>query len=72
MNDKALVEGKDHPHFALVDWLVAGALANSFKEEFVAEYPNKRRADRTANALVELYEEFKNFTVWEIKQMTIR
>lgn len=65
-NDNALVEGKKHPHFALVDWLVAGALANSFKEEFVAEYPNKRRADQTANALIELYQEFKKFTVWEI------
>lgn len=65
-NDNALVAGKDHPHFALVDWLVAGALANSFKEEFIAEYPNRRRADHTANALIELYQEFKNFNVWEI------
>ena len=30
---------KEHPHFVLTDWLVAGALAHSFREEFIHEYP---------------------------------
>lgn len=59
-------EGKDHPHFVLADWLVAGALASSFRKEFIDEYHNKETAEGTTDALIELYHEYKKFDVWEI------
>lgn len=61
-----LIKGNKHPHFTLVDWLVAGALANSFKDEFIEEFPNRKKAVEVANALIELYKEYKKNGVWEI------
>lgn len=63
---EALKEGKEHPHFVLTDWLVASALAHSFREEFIEEYTNKKTAERTTDALIDLYQEFKKFDIWEI------
>jgi len=60
------IEGKKHPNFALVDWLVSGALANSFRDEYIQEYPNKKTAIETIDTLIELYQEFKKFNIWEI------
>jgi hypothetical protein len=59
-------EGKTHPHFTIVDWLAAAALAHEFKAEFVESYPNKRKAEETATALSKLYEAFKKFDIWSI------
>ncbi len=61
-----LIKGNAHPHFTLVDWLVAGALANSFRDEFIEEFPNRKKAEEAADALIELYKEFKHDGVWEI------
>lgn len=61
-----LIKGNEHPHFTLVDWLVAGALANSFRAEFIEEFPNQKKAVEVADALIELYKEFKQDGIWEL------
>ena len=61
-----LHKGKSHPHFTLADWLVACALARSFRKEFVAKYPNTEIGEEVAEALCGLYAEFKKFNVFEI------
>jgi hypothetical protein len=65
-SNDAYKAGKTHPHFSLTDWLAAAALAREFKTEFIASYPNSAKAEETAIALIELYDEFKKFSIWEI------
>lgn len=63
---------KTHPHFTLVDWLVAAAIAHRFPEEFVKEFKTtklgkkKRNAEDTQAALEDLYQEFKKHKIYEI------
>lgn len=61
-----LQTGKTHPHFSLVDWLTVAASAQEFKTEFMASHQNSAKAEDTAIALTELYDEFKKFSIWEI------
>lgn len=63
---------KTHPHFVLVDWLVASAIAKHFPEEFLVEYrqsklgKKRRNAEDALEALVDLYQEFKKHQIFEI------
>jgi len=63
---------KTHPHFTLVDWLVAAAIAHRFPEEFVNEFKTtklgrkERNAEDTQEALEDLYQEFKKHNIYEI------
>lgn len=57
---------KLHPHFALVDWLVVAAIAHRFRDEFINDFKKPRYAEDAANALDDLYKEFKEFTIFEI------
>lgn len=63
---------KTHPHFTLVDWLVAAAISHRFPEKFVEEFKTtklgkkKRNAEDTQEALEQLYQEFKKHTIFEI------
>jgi len=63
---------KTHPHFTLVDWLVAAAISHRFPDKFVEEFKTtklgkkKRNAEDTQEALEQLYQEFKKHTIFEI------
>ncbi|MEO0804043.1 MAG: hypothetical protein AAFY57_17470, partial [Cyanobacteria bacterium J06642_2] len=67
-----LKDPKSHPHFTLVDWLVASALAHRFSEEFIAEFKMSRKgrkpgvAEEAQQALENLYQEFKQHTIFEV------
>ena len=63
---------KTHPHFVLVDWLVASAIANRFPKEFLVEYRKSKHGKKGCNAedaleaLEALYQEFKMHQIFEI------
>lgn len=71
-NGEEWKDPKTHPHFTLVDWLVAAAIAHRFPDEFVKEFKTtklgtkKRNAEDTQEALEDLYQEFKKHTIYEI------
>lgn len=60
------ITGKGHPHFVIADWFVAAALAHEFEQEFIETYPHKPTGEGTAKALIELFHEFKRFSIWSI------
>ncbi|MCB8745725.1 hypothetical protein LHU53_02260 [Rhodoferax sp. U2-2l] len=70
--DEKWKDPKKHPHFTLVDWLVAAAIAHRFPEKFVEEFRSsklgkkKRNAEDTQEALEQLYQEFKKHKIFEI------
>ena len=57
--DQAPKKGKTHPHFMLVDWFVASAIAERFPEPFVASYRPSNFGYKAVDAMRELFSEFK-------------
>ena len=58
--------GKKHPSFTLVDWVSASARAHHFRQDFIDTFSTEETGVKAADAMNELYLEFKNFDIWEV------